>query len=91
MVKAETIDESQDQITLRVRVKEGASETTHEVTVGRADLVRLGRAGEHATDFVSRCFTFLLAREPKESILSRFDVSVIARYFPEFEREIKRG
>ena len=38
--------------------------------------------------FVERCFAFLLEREPKESILRRFDVSVIARYFPEFERVI---
>jgi hypothetical protein len=27
----------------------------------------------------------LLEREPKEAILRRFDVSVIGRYFPEFE------
>jgi hypothetical protein len=32
-------------------------------------------------------FQFLLEREPKESILRRFDVTVISRYFPEFERE----
>ena len=31
---------------------------------------------------------FLLDREPKESILGRFDVTVISRYFPEFEREL---
>ena len=38
-----------------------------------------------------RCaFEFLLEREPKEFILSRFDLPVIGRYFPEFEREIKR-
>ena len=35
-------------------------------------------------------FRFLLDREPKESILTRFDVTVIARYFPEFERELPR-
>ena len=34
------------------------------------------------------CFAFLLEREPKESILRSFDVSVIGGYFPEFEREI---
>ena len=33
-------------------------------------------------------FRFLLDREPKESILGRFDVTVISRYFPEFEREL---
>ena len=35
-------------------------------------------------------FRFLLDREPKESILRRFDVTVISRYFPEFERELPR-
>ena len=30
----------------------------------------------------------MLDREPKESILRRFDVMAISRYFPEFEREI---
>ena len=35
-------------------------------------------------------FRFLLDREPKESILRRFDVAVISRYFPEFERELPR-
>ena len=37
-----------------------------------------------------RSFEFLLEREPKESILARFDLSVIARYFPEYDREIAR-
>jgi hypothetical protein len=33
---------------------------------------------------------FLLDRKPKESVLSRFDLTVISRYFPEFERELPR-
>jgi len=32
-------------------------------------------------------FRFLLEREPKGSILGRFDATAISRYFPEFERE----
>jgi hypothetical protein len=39
---------------------------------------------------VRRSFEFLLDNEPKESILARFDLAVIGRYFPQFEREIKR-
>jgi hypothetical protein len=35
-------------------------------------------------------FEFLLARESKESILRSFALPEIGRYFPEFEREIKR-
>jgi hypothetical protein len=41
-------------------------------------------------ELIQKSFQFLLEREPKESILSRFDLSVISRYFPEFEREIKK-
>ena len=37
-------------------------------------------------DLVRRSFVFLLAREPKTSILRRFELLVIARYFPEYER-----
>lgn len=74
----------------RVRVREGRGETEHRVTVKGADLARLARPGEPAEDFLRRCFEFLLAREPKESILGSFDVTVIGRYFPEFERAIRR-
>ena len=37
---------------------------------------------------IKAAFEFLLDREPKESILLRFDITVISRYFPEFEREL---
>ena len=73
-----------------VRVEDGASATEHDVTVSTEDLERLG-AGRTPEEFVRDCFDFLLEREPKESILRSFDVSVIGRYFPEFEREIVRA
>ena len=41
-------------------------------------------------DLIRRSFEFLLEREPKEAILRSFDLSVIARYFPEYEAEIAR-
>jgi hypothetical protein len=48
-------------------------------------------AGKHTPErCLEAAFRFLLDREPKESILRRFDVTVIARYFPEFERELPR-
>jgi hypothetical protein len=73
-----------------VRVEDGASATEHDVTVSTEDLERLG-AGRAPDAFVRDCFDFLLEREPKESILRSFDVSVIGRHFPEFEREIVRA
>jgi len=39
-------------------------------------------------ELVSRSFDFLLAREPNTSILRSFDLAVISRYFPEYERVI---
>jgi hypothetical protein len=33
---------------------------------------------------------FLLEREPKESILTEFELPLIGRYFPEYEPELKR-
>jgi hypothetical protein len=72
-----------------VLVEDGGAATEHDVTVSANDLQRLG--GRRTPDaFVRDCFGFLLAREPKESILRSFDVSEIGRYFPEFEREIAR-
>jgi hypothetical protein len=72
-----------------VAVLEGDATTEHDVTVSEADLERL-RAGRSPEAFVRECFAFLLEREPKESILSSFDVGVIRRYFPEFESAIAR-
>jgi len=72
-----------------VHVREGGAETTHTVTVGRDLLARLA-PGESPENFVRRCFAFLLEREPKESILRRFDAAVIGRYFPEFESRMAR-
>jgi len=72
-----------------VNVREGDTTTEHQVTVSETDLERLG-GGRSPEAFVRDCFAFLLERDPKESILSSFDVGVIGRYFPEFERAIAR-
>jgi hypothetical protein len=78
------------QIVFDVRVSEGGSESRHEVTLSEEDYRRLGEGYGSPDEFVRACFEFLLEREPKESILSRFDVSVISRYFPEFEETIRK-
>ena len=64
------------------------STTTHEVNV-QADYAQKLTAGKISTaELVKKSFEFLLERESNTSILRRFDLSVIARYFPEYEREI---
>ena len=77
--------------TYRVTVLEDDGRTDHEVTVTPADLRRYAPAGTTAERLLHASFEFLLARESKRSILRRFDVSVIERYFPEYPQEIAKG
>ena len=79
-----------DGWTCRVIVTEDdGSATEHVVTLSREDLARLAPGAGDPADLVRRSFQFLLAREPKESILRSFDLPVIGRYFPDYEREIR--
>jgi hypothetical protein len=79
------------QIVFDVRVSEGGTESRHEVTLSEEDYRRLGEGYGSPDEFVRACFEFLLQRESKESILSTFDISLISRYFPEFEETIRRA
>jgi hypothetical protein len=72
-----------------VDVREGDSSTEHDVTMSASDFERLGSNYRTPEDFVRACFEFMLEREPKESILPAFDISVIGSYFPEFEPNIQ--
>jgi hypothetical protein len=75
-----------------VSVDHEGERSQHTVSVTSADLARWG-AGEGAKaveDLVRRSFEFLLEREPPSSILPRFELSVIQRYFPEYDRNFKR-
>lgn len=73
--------------TYQVTVTERETTTTHEIVVHPDDLARFG-GGVPGDDLVEASFRFLLDREPKESIMSRFDLSVISRYFPEYSKRI---
>ena len=73
-----------------VDVVDQGSTTHHLVEVSLAELDRWGR-GRSAEDLVRESFRFLLDREPKESILREFKLSVITRYFPDYERAITQG
>ncbi len=78
-----------DPLVFAVTIRDGAGETRHEVTSAR-DYMRRIAGGRPAERCIEAAFRFLLDREPKEQILARFDVSVIARYFPSFERDLPR-
>jgi hypothetical protein len=84
MINVKKIAENRFEVTVR----QGAA-TSHTVTVSDEDHQRL-TAGHDASkeQLLEAAFRFLLEREPNTSILSSFDILVITRYFPEFEKKI---
>jgi hypothetical protein len=87
----EVVALDQDQVKFRVTVREEDSKTEHTVRVSSETLQSLTGGAISSADLVARSFEFLLGREPKESILREFDLSVIERYFPDFQEEIRQG
>ena len=85
-IEVEKLDASK----FRVRVIEPGSESTHQVTLDAQDHAKLAGDASTPEELIRKSFEFLLERERKESILGRFDLPVIGRYFPEYEREMKR-
>jgi hypothetical protein len=82
------LNSDKDSIVYRVEVIEEDSKTTHKVELNRDDYQNF-TDGKIAPEQLVQCsFEYLLDREPKESILSSFNVSVISHYFPEYAREI---
>jgi hypothetical protein len=71
----------------RVTVTEVGASTKHTVSIAAPPPEVAGRYPSPEA-FVTACFRFLLDREPKESILSAFEVREIGRYFPDWEREL---
>ena len=76
---------------VRVEVREAGRSSRFEVGVSSAELERFDPGASDPTNLVRRSFEFLLAREPVGSILSSFGISTIQRYFPEYERQIRRA
>jgi hypothetical protein len=73
----------------KVAVKEPGSQTSHLVSLKTDHYQRLTGGKAREEDLIEQSFQFLLTHESKESILREFDLSVIARYFPQFENAIK--
>jgi hypothetical protein len=78
----------------RVVVSDERGTSTYEVGVPAAGpflATLLPDPGFDDTErLVRETFTFLLEREPRSSILARFDLSVVERYFPDYPAEMRR-
>lgn len=68
------------------------SKTTHQVTMGKDYYMNLTEKGRIIPEeLIKKSFEFLLDRESKDVILRQFDITQINDYFPEYEKEIKKG
>jgi hypothetical protein len=84
MITVKMIDERTFQVTVT-----GRSTTNHTVTVDPSYLEKLTGGRFSAEKLVEKSFEFLLERESNTSILPRFELPVIGRYFPDYEKVIR--
>lgn len=73
----------------QVNIQEDESSSQHEVSVTESHLSRYAARGTTAEALLKASFEFLLEREAKESILPKFDLAVIEKYFPEYPKKIR--
>jgi hypothetical protein len=84
MITVNTIDSTSFEV-----IVEGQTTTTHLVTLTHLYYQKLTNNQISPEMLVKKSFEFLLDRESNTSILSRFDLPIIERYFPEYEETIK--
>ena len=63
--------------------------TKHYVSVTDQMLLNLTNNKISKEELLNFSFNFLLEREPNTSILSKFDIIVISKYFPEYISKVK--
>lgn len=85
--KIEIVKQGSETFQVTVRAK---TTTVHSVTLKHGDYQRLTGGKVTPEKLVEKSFEFLLERESNTSILPRFDLTVIGRYFPEYEKTIVR-
>ena len=67
----------------------GSMTTQHEVTLTDSTHQELTNRQVTKEELLDFSFKFLLDRGPNTSILSSFEIMVIARYFPEYISKVK--
>jgi hypothetical protein len=72
-------------LTFDVVARDARGESRHRITIDPDEARSWGKLGAEPSRCVEAAMRFLIDREPKESILTAFDMSVIRRYFPEFD------
>ena len=85
MIEVKKINEHEYAVT----IKEENGSSKHLVTLDDEYYKQLTDGKISKDALIKRSFEFLLKREHKESILSKFNLRIINNYFPEYESEIR--
>ena len=65
------------------------TETNHQVTISDNFVTEYQIKNLSKKEIIEQSFIFLLERESNTSILRKFDIEVIANYFPEYKKLFK--
>jgi len=77
---------SRDKFEIKVKADQF---TKHIVSVTDQVLLNLTNNKISKEELLNFSFNFLLEREPNTSILSKFDIIVISKYFPEYIAKVE--
>lgn len=88
-IKVNQIKELEQAWKFEVEVEENGTKTRHLVTVDKDYFTQFANKFPSVEILVEKSFEFLLHREPKESILKEFNLTVIEQYFPEYKEKVK--
>jgi len=81
-------DISSDPMVFDVTVEEENGTTHHKVTLLHKTYNAVFGQSHEPKACIEAAFRFLLEREPKEAIMTTFDITIISMYFPEFSEKI---
>ena len=65
------------------------TETNHQVTISDNFITEYQIKNLTKKEIIEQSFIFLLQKESNTSILRKFDIEVIANYFPEYKKLFK--
>ena len=80
--------EGRNHWSYEVQVRDGARTYDYRVTLGWSDYDLWSHGRVPPERVVRAAFEFLLQREPASEIMSKFDCSVIRRYFQEVDKAL---
>jgi len=89
-IEIEQETEGKNNWAYKVSVFDTGKRHEYEVTLSFQDYDLWSHGAIAPSKVVEKAFKFLLEREPATSIMSKFDCSVIRRYFPEVDTELPK-